>query len=115
LLFRGSAAAASCPGCWSADPHGFSYRSASGATDGLTRIQLRAQVDGRARIVVKGKGALLTHQYGVPTPPLSLPLRVQLHAIDAVTPTSTCFESEFAAAAARRNEPGIFKGRATGP
>lgn len=117
LLFGAVAQQASCPdrGCWSADAQGFSYRSTTGEAEGLTRVELRAQTDGRARVVITGKGPFLTHQYGLPTPPLSLPLRVQLQAVDSISANPTCFESEFDAAGATRNDAGVFKARASGP
>lgn len=118
LLFSAVAQNLSCPdsACWTAGEHGFSYRSTTGDGLGLTRIDLVAKRDGRAKVLVKGKGPFLSHRlYGLPTPPLSLPLRVQLDALDLGSALPTCFEAEYAGAGVSANDHGIFRARATGP
>ena len=112
LLFSAVAQNVSCPdlACWTARPKGFLYHSANGDGHGLTEIDLRARRDGRARALVKGKGPFLMLN-GLPTPPLPLPLRVQLHAINS----PTCFEAEYGSAGVSTNSDGVFKARATGP
>lgn len=102
-----------CPDaeCWTSRRSGFTYENSSGSGSGLTRIDLRAKSNGRAKVTVRGKGAALDP----PTAPLALPLRVQLQAIDAVSNLQTCFEAEYTSPGVRVNDNGIFRGRATGP
>jgi hypothetical protein len=102
-----------CPdyACWTSERNGFSFRNASGDDSGLTRIDLRARADGRVKIAVRGKGFFLNP----PTAPLSLPLRVQLQAIDPGTNLQTCFEAEYAAPGVRVNDNGVFRAHGTGP
>jgi hypothetical protein len=102
-----------CPvsACWTRRRYGFSYYN-NGDDNGLTRIELRARADGRLKVTVRGKGSFLNP----PHAPLSLPLRVQLHAVEYDgTPLQTCFEAEYTAPGVRVNDNGVFKARATGP
>jgi cysteine-rich repeat protein len=102
-----------CPdaGCWTSRRNGFTYYNSSGAGTGLSRIDLRAKGDGRAKVSVRGKGSVLDP----PTAPLSLPLRVQLQAIDLTNDLQTCFEAEYATSGVRVNDNGVFRARATAP
>jgi hypothetical protein len=61
------AAAGTCDGkpCWRATRSGFTYRSKAATADGLTQVTLRPGANAKARIQVKGKGALL------PFPPIA--------------------------------------------
>lgn len=94
------AAGGSCAGrpCWTATGTGFRYRNKSAVPHGVTALDLRAGVDGRARITVKGKGSALT----MPAPPRALPVTVQL-ANDA----GVCWSATYATDV-RRNQPGSF-------
>lgn len=94
------AAGGTCAGrpCWTATGTGFRYRDKSALSHGVTAIDLRAGADGKARITIKGKGATLA----MPTPPLALPLTVQL-ANDA----GVCWSARYATDI-RRNQPGSF-------
>lgn len=101
-----------CPdsACWTSRRNGFSYRNPNGDNNGLTRIDLYARADGRAKIVVRGKGSFLNP----PTAPLLPPLRVQLQAIDLGTNLQTCFEAAYTTPGVRTNDNGVFRARGTG-
>ena len=64
---------------------------------------------GRARISARGTGVNLSNRpaLNLPTPPLSLPLRVQLQAT-----TGRCWEATYSSAGVRKNAAGQFKGKA---
>ncbi len=50
----------SCGGpCWSGDANGFAYKDGDLTPSGVRQLKLRAGVGGSARMLVKGKGALL--------------------------------------------------------
>ena len=88
--------------CWTAVGTGrFKYRNGKTDPDGITKILLNAGEDGRARIVVKGKGPLL----GLPTLPLPLPARVQLQAENG-----QCWEATYSTAGVKKNDAEQFKG-----
>lgn len=93
--------------CWRALPGGgFKYRDEAGTSDGIVAVVLRTGVDGKAGIDVKGKGpGLAASPVGLPTPPLGLPLRVQLQ-IEG----GACFEADYGAAGVRKNQDGTFRG-----
>jgi len=58
---------------------------------------------------VKGKGSGLSgRSFGLPSPPLGLPLRMQVQVEGA-----GCFEVGHGAAGVSKNVPGLFKGRGT--
>ena len=109
LLFQARAPAGGTCGtrsCWKAldryPTTAFAYTDTERTPDGLTTLQLRHTGD-QARIGVKGKGALLSNRsFGLPTPPLGLPLRAQLQATDGF-----CWERRYATAAP--NTAGHFK------
>lgn len=87
--------------CWRAQGStGWSYaRSASaGVGDGIVQLKLQSGADGRAQIVVKGKGASL----GAPDPELTLPVTVQLVASDGAS--SRCWQTTFASAPLRNDD-----------
>jgi hypothetical protein len=61
--------------CWKATgTKGYSYSDKAGTGDGVTGLKLRAGIDGKAGVRVKGAGAGL----GLPALPLVLPVTVQL-------------------------------------
>jgi len=106
LLSARVPAGGTCGGkpCWRGTAKGFTYADGTGAADGITKLQLVAGAAGKAKALVRGKGAALE----VPTPPLELPLRVQLQ-----VEGGACFESVHDAAGVRRNEAGVFKATGT--
>jgi len=89
--------------CWQSTRDGFRYRSAARTPDGISKLVVKAGGAGRAKATVKGKGVLLPP---LPTLPLALPLRVQLHAEDA-----TCFEAVFGDGGVVRSDSRTFVGR----
>jgi hypothetical protein len=71
----GSCNAKSPRPCWRASATGFRYVDRDSTPDGVQQLTLRAGVDGKARIALKGKGANLD----TPALPIShLPVKVQL-------------------------------------
>lgn len=88
--------------CWRTTSKGFTYANKAGTPHGITGVALVAGADGKAKIAVKGKGALLS----LPAPPLALPVRVQLQ-IDG----GACFETRHDATTVQRNVAGTFQAR----
>ena len=69
--------AGTCDGrpCWTPKSGGFRYASKSGAPHGVVGLDVRAGANGKARVGVKARGAVLA----LPTLPIgALPLTVQL-------------------------------------
>ena len=63
-------------GCWKEQPRGFVYKDREFTPAGLSQVSLKEGVDGKAKIQVKGQGALLA----LPDlTTLTTPLTVQLH------------------------------------
>jgi glucose/arabinose dehydrogenase len=90
-----------CPTCWKATGKGFKYRDGGAAGEGIRKIVLKAgDVQGKAKIVLKGSGALLPSLPAVPVPD---PLRVQL-----INSDDECWEASFSAPA-RKNADSVFK------
>jgi len=90
--------------CWRADAKGFRYTDAAGSAGGITKLQLVAGTAGKAKALVRGKGAELD----VPSPPYALPVRVQLQ-----VEGGACFESVHGPAGVRRNDGDVFKATGT--
>jgi Concanavalin A-like lectin/glucanases superfamily len=88
---------------WQTRRHGFKYKSKSGAPDGVTQVQLKAGADGKAQVIVQGKGGAL----GVPAlETLVQPLRVQLR-----NSAGSCWEAVYSAPP-KRGTSTIFSDRA---
>ena len=93
-----------CPGRtgWRSTPSGFRYRSRARTPDGLRSVVLKQGADGRARIVLKGKGALL------PLPDLASvtsPLTVQLRR----SGNGPCWSAQYGFPPALRADATTFK------
>jgi hypothetical protein len=87
--------------CWKESARGFTYRNRDLAPDGILRLALKDGADGKAKIVLKGRGPGLAK----PALPIqTLPLTVQL------TNGATCWEASYGGPAT--NEPERFKARA---
>jgi len=95
--------ASSARSCWKGSPRGFSYRKKDGAPAGIAGVVLKPGANGRARVVVKGRGELLA----LPELPLALPVRAQLQSA-----IGQCWEATFDAAGVRTNTAMHFHGRA---
>jgi hypothetical protein len=111
LAMRVTAPAGSaCPGRtgWRSTPSGFRYRSKARTPDGLRSIALKQGADGRARVVVKGKGALL------PLPDLASltsPVTVQLRR----SGNGPCWGAQYVFPPAIRTDATTFKDHASCP
>jgi cysteine-rich repeat protein len=89
--------------CWTAKVTGFKYKNKLLGPDGIQQIVLKAGEDGKAKIVVKGRGDLLQ----MPSPmPVAMPIRVQLSQSDGV-----CWEANYSAPAIQ-NRSDLFKDKA---
>jgi len=86
--------------CWKAKRTGFKYKDKALTPDGLSAATFKVGRTG-AVLGVNGKGAGLD----VPTLPLDVPIRVQLHRTDA----SACWETTFAAT--KKNTGALLKAR----
>jgi hypothetical protein len=81
---------------------GFKYKDLTGAAaQGIQRIILRGTNDNHTKVIVRGKGSALPD----PTPPLTLPVVVQLVNGDS----GICWEGTFDNPNIKRNQIGIFK------
>ena len=75
---------AEVPACWRRVESGgtlrrFKYSDCDRTPDGLATMSVAPGTDGRARLVVAGRGVLPDGRpFGFPAPPLGLPLRAQL-------------------------------------
>src|SRR5262249_41575331 len=112
LLFRAVVAGGGvCDGnpCWTAGgQRTLRYRSST-SPEAVTMLRLRAGADGAAGAMVKAKGVHLSdHPAALPAPPLSLPLRVQLHGSNGL-----CLETRHTAMSVLKNDAaaGVFKAR----
>ncbi|MCC6765600.1 MAG: hypothetical protein IT293_13145 [Deltaproteobacteria bacterium] len=85
--------------CWKENGAGFQYADKTGL-HGVTRLVLKSgAAPGKAKILLKGRGANLA----LPALPLAQPVRVQL-----LSSTGVCWEAAFSAPAIR-NQPDQFK------
>jgi len=92
---------------WTDHPtKGFTYEDDAGTSDGIQKIVLQAGVEGKAKVLVKGKGANLPDP---PAGPLALPLTVQL----VNNTTSACFEGVYASTDVVANGAEKFKAKIT--
>lgn len=82
---------------------GYKFLDKAGSQDGIQKIVVKGGIAGKAKALVKGKGPNLSD----PTPPLQLPVTVQLINSDS----GICWESTFATLAdVKKNVSGQFKG-----
>jgi hypothetical protein len=102
LLGAAAPAAGTCGrrGCWRGrgrppGDRGYKYTDREATPDGLTAVDLKPGIDGKAKIAVKGKGANLA----LPAMPLPLPLLVQLQRTGG-----GCWEAEYDASGLSRND-----------
>ena len=88
----------------SAGAKGFKYTDAAGSADGIQKVVLAAGAAGKAKVLVKGKGANLPDP---PAGPFSLPVTVQL----VNSSTSVCFEAVYTAADVLKTDEEQFKAK----
>jgi len=109
LMFRATVAGGgTCEGapCWKATEQRLRYRSSS-SPEGITVVSLKSGAAGAAKAVVKARGVHLSdHPYGLPSPPVTTPLRVQLHGSNGL-----CLETHHPPSSVFKNDPdlGLFK------
>jgi len=112
IAIMAAAPTCSTPPCWKAlgppaAPRGYSYRNRSGAPAGVTAAKLKAGAQGKAKLVLKGRGELLLAPAtapGVLVPPVTIQLL-----IDAGS--TACFQTELPASGVTRQDEENFKGR----
>ncbi len=92
-------AGGTCAGkpCWKGRGSGYLYKDKDTTPHGVKTVVLREGVDGRGRIVVKGKGSLL------PMPGLPLPQSPRV-IVQLVNTAGGCWTSEFSSPALRNDE-----------
>ena len=89
--------------CWKVlDVKGFSYKDADRTPNGIDRLVLKAGLDGKAKVTLKGKGLDLP---AIPIP-LQLPATVQVQAA-----SGACWQATYTADGASRNDGVQFKGK----
>jgi hypothetical protein len=95
-------AAGTCAGkpCWKATSTALGYRDKELTPDGLSVAQLESGGAGKAKYLVKGKGAALA----LPALPWTTPVVVRLQRDDD---PNRCWEATFSTA--KKNQPGTFK------
>jgi len=92
--------------CWAAKATSYSYKDLGRTPHGLLKVILKAGVAGKAKAIVKGKGAALPDL----TTPLTLPAVVQLQREGS----AECWEATYDVGGVIQNQPGLFKGKAEG-
>ncbi len=105
ILSAAAPSAGACAGkpCWTERTSGFRYVDKNLTSNGLSRVQMVAGGDGRARIVLKGKGVGLA----MPSPlAIESPVTVQLRNSEGA-----CWEATYDTPAIR-SDPSYFKDKA---
>jgi len=87
-------------------PSGFKYKDSAGGSDGVRKVFLRAGADGKAKALLKGKGANLPVP---PAGPFTLPVTAQL----VNSANGVCFEGVYDGADVIKNEAEQFKAKAS--
>ena len=106
LVSRADApAGGQCDGkpCWAPTKAGYKYKDSALTPNGVKKIVMKAGAEGKAKIVLKAKGASLD----VPGLPVGLPLRAQLQG------AGRCWETTFGADGVSRNTAEVFEAKAT--
>ena len=99
--------------CWkgTGDPPGatgFKYKNKERKPEGVLKLVLKAGIEGKAKVVVKGGGPRLSAgALGLPPLPLALPARLQLHG-----PGGACWEGVYSPAGVTTNIATEFGGKA---
>jgi hypothetical protein len=91
--------------CWHRNTRQLTYVDRSATPEGIGGLRLQSGADGRASVLLKGKGILLTNRPDpLPLPPLPTSLRAQLQSEDGI-----CWEATFGHPSV--NVPGTFKAK----
>jgi len=99
--------------CWkgTGDPPGatgFKYKNKDRTPEGVLKLVLKAGLEGKAKVVVKGGGPRLGNgAFGLPPLPLALPARLQLQG-----PGGECWEAVYSSAGVTTNIATEFGGKA---
>jgi cysteine-rich repeat protein len=108
LTFKGTAPAGGLCGnlpCWKGTNTVIKYADKSRTPDGTLKVMLRPGAAGKARVRFDGKGDNLSDRpLGIPAPPLSLPVQVQLQ-----SKNGSCFDATYSTPT--RNGAGYFSAR----
>jgi len=113
LLFRADIAAGGTCGtkpCWDANRNkGFTFKNKVGDTSGgVVNLKLVAGEAGKAKIQLKGKGTKLSgRRFGLPSPPLDVPLTAQLQ-----SQHGACWEARYSQSGLSKNNSSQFSGKA---
>jgi hypothetical protein len=107
LASASAPAGGDCDGaaCWRQTSAGFKYRDPARSPDGLRTILLKAGADGKAKIIVRGKGVDLAMP---DLDALTSPLTIQLKRGGS----TICWGATYAFPPALRNDGAIFKDKA---
>jgi hypothetical protein len=109
LLFRASVAAGGTCGtkpCWVGNGKTFKFKNRAATGDGVSNMSLIPGAAGKAKVVVTARGEALSQRpFGVPTPPLPLPLTVQLQSTNG-----QCWESSYSRTGLKKNTNETFTG-----
>lgn len=106
---NGVDAASNCPDkpCWKALSKGnLNYKDKTGPAGGIKTIKFRTGVAGKSKIILTGVGAALE------LPPLPIDDRIL---VQVSADGGSCFEAEYLAADAKKNDAGLFKGTGGAP
>jgi hypothetical protein len=107
LLFRAAVAPGGTCGtkpCWTGNGKTFKFNDRAAAGDGVATMSLIPGAAGKAKILLTARGASLSQRpFGVPTPPLSSPLTVQLQSHNG-----QCWESNFSRTGVKKNTNETF-------
>jgi hypothetical protein len=89
--------------CWKAVEHRrYRYRNGDAIPDGVTKLLLNAGESSHAKVILKAKGELL----GLPSLPMGLPFRLQLH-----NDLGECWGAVYTEAGTRKNEETQYVGK----
>jgi hypothetical protein len=83
---------------------GFKFQSNGIADDGISKINLKAGVSGKAKVLVKGAGLDLPIEDAPPTLPFTLPVVAQ-----ALNDQGECWSASYSTSI--KNESGLFKAK----
>jgi hypothetical protein len=87
---------------------GFKYKNKERTPEGVLKLVLKAGLEGKTKVVVKGGGPHLgAGVFGLPPLPLALPARMQLQG-----PGGACWEAVYSAAGVTMNSATEFGGKA---
>ncbi len=109
LLFRANVPAGGTCGtrpCWTGNGKTFRYKNKAGTPDGVLSLSLNPGPDGKSKILLKARGTSLAQRaFGLPTPPLPVPVAVQLQSA-----SGQCWEATYQRSGLKRNDGETFDG-----